>query len=59
MLSFLFQIQNRDAEKNEGKVEKKVTSAGDGKDGAKGATEKGAEKGDAATDKKEGATKKK
>ena len=55
MLSFLFQIQNRDAEKNEGKVEKKVTSAGDGKDGAKGA----AEKGDAATDKKEGATKKK
>ena len=40
-------------------MEKKVTSAGDGKDGAKGAAEKGAEKGDAATDKKEGATKKK
>ena len=51
-------IQNRDAEKNEGK---KVTSAGgDGKGATeKGAAEKGGEKGDAAVDKKDGATKKK
>jgi len=48
-------IQNRDAEKNEGK-EKKVTSAGDTKEQGKAAGEKG----DTATpDKKDAATKKK
>ena len=47
-------IQNRDAEKNEGK-EKKITSAGDAKEKGKEAGEKG----DATPDKKDAATKKK